>query len=97
MKIKFHPYAESEIDEAVKWYDEQVEGLGGRFVKTLDENILRIARYPRFNTEVSKGIYRSLVKCFPYCIYYEIGKDDIIIYAIAHMHRKPSYWKTRMG
>jgi mRNA-degrading endonuclease RelE of RelBE toxin-antitoxin system len=29
---------------------------------------------------------------FPYGIVYEIQKDEIVIIAIANLHREPDYW-----
>ena len=67
------------------------------FATTIDESVLRIARYPYFGTEVKTGVYRSLVKRYPYAAYYAIQDDEIMIYAIAHLHRKTFYWSSRIG
>jgi plasmid stabilization system protein ParE len=96
VKINFAPEAAKDLDEAVEWYEAERKGLGKRFAKTI-EAVLRIARYPFFGTEVKTGIYRSLVKRYPYAEYYSIQADEIMIYAIAHLHRKTFYWSSRLG
>ena len=40
-------------------------------------------------------IYKAYVPKFPYKILFTLDNDNIIIWAIAHMHREPNYWKTR--
>jgi hypothetical protein len=44
------------------------------------------------------GGYRR-VNCpiFPYHIMYFIRGDLIVIAAVAHSHRRPEYWKDRLG
>ena len=97
MKISFAPEAAKDLDEAVEWYEAEGKGFGKRFAKTIDESVLRIARYPFFGTEVKTGIYRSLVKRYPYAVYYAIQDGEIMIYAIAHLHRRTFYWSSRIG
>jgi mRNA-degrading endonuclease RelE of RelBE toxin-antitoxin system len=95
VKIQFHPAADRELKDAVEWYEELERGLGIRFAKLVDDTILRLVKYPKFNTEIDPGIYRALVKKFPYGIIYEVDDGLISIYAIAHLHRFPEYWKSR--
>ena len=96
MNIRFVPEAVKDLDDAFEWYESEQKGLGKRFVLIINESILRIARYPLFNTKVKPNIYRSLVKRFPYAIYYTPDADGILIYAIAHLHRKSFYWSSRI-
>ena len=97
MTIRFVPEAAKDLGDAFEWYESERKGLGKRFVLIIDESVLRSARYPLFNTEVKPDIYRSLVKRFLYAIYYTIGADGILVYAIAHLHRKSFWWSSRIG
>ena len=92
MKIRFTPESALELDEAVKWYDNESKGLGKIFVSIFDETLLRTVRYPYFNTEIHPGFYRALMKKFPYGIIYSIEGGDLLVYAVAHLHRAPFYW-----
>ena len=38
---------------------------------------------------------RVLVTRFPYQVVYRLGQDDLEIVAIAHLKRRPGYWKHR--
>lgn len=40
MKIRFLTLADREVDEAVVWYDNQVDGLGREFLDELDRSFV---------------------------------------------------------
>lgn len=96
MKIVLHPDASKEVAEAVQWYDEQQQGLGNLFATDAESAIYRLAEFPNLNPEIGKGIRRAIVPVFPYGIIYKVYEDHLIVYAIAHLHRKPFYWKNRL-
>ena len=58
MNIRFVPEAVKDLDDAFEWYESEQKGLGKRFVLIIDESILRIARYPLFNTKVKPAFYQ---------------------------------------
>ena len=95
MKIVVGAAARQELEEARSWYARQNEGLGLRFVKTIEAAILRIARFPFANTEIVPGIRRALVAEFPYMVIYacEVESEVLSVIAIAHQHRRPGYWQ----
>jgi plasmid stabilization system protein ParE len=37
----------------------------------------------------------GLIQRFPYGVVYAVEGNDVIILAIAHLHRKPGYWAAR--
>jgi plasmid stabilization system protein ParE len=95
MKLKYHPEASKEIDEAYNWYEAQQADLGLNFINEAEASVLRLLSFPNLNPEISKGIRRAIMPIFPYGIIYSINGDLIEIYAVAHLHRKPFYWKRR--
>jgi hypothetical protein len=38
---------------------------------------------------------RALVARFPYQVVYRIRPGEIVIVAVAHLKRRPGYWKNR--
>jgi len=96
MIIEFLPLAKSELDDAVKYYNLQVQGLGSRYKSEVKSTIKRVAVFPTAFIEVKPEIRRCIMHKFPYNIYYSIQDNIILILAIAHQHRKPDYWIDRV-
>ena len=97
MKIKFLSIAEKELKEAIDYYNYQLSSLGKQFFKEVNSGIDRISMYPDAWTKVSENLRRYLVKHFPYAIYYVHEETEIIIVAIAHLHRKTEPFKSRIN
>ncbi|MBF0547721.1 MAG: type II toxin-antitoxin system RelE/ParE family toxin [Candidatus Riflebacteria bacterium] len=95
MKIEIHELATKEFDEAIEWYENQSQGLGKRFRKTVIDQIKKIKKTPTWFLVEADNVYKAYVPKFPYKILFTIGKGSIIIWAIAHMHREPWYWQSR--
>lgn len=96
MKIKIHELASNEFDDAIDWYELQAKDLGKRFRKTVKKQIQKIKRNPTWFLNESDYIYKAYVPKFPYKILFTLNEIVIIIWAIAHMHRKPWYWQSRV-
>ena len=96
MKVKIHELAAQELDEAIGWYESQSEGLGKRLEKVLIQQIDKIKQNPTWFLKEENDIYKAYIPKFPYKILFTIDNNVIIIWAIAHMHRKPWYWQNRM-
>jgi plasmid stabilization system protein ParE len=95
MKIAFLPAPQTEFDDAFSWYEEQAVGLGFEFLDELDQSLRLIASYPQLQPLVDKQVRRCLVNRFPYGIFYGVADSIIIVVAVAHLKRKPAYWKGR--
>jgi mRNA-degrading endonuclease RelE of RelBE toxin-antitoxin system len=73
-QVELHPEALSELEESYQWYEERSEGLGLRFMGSINKRINEIAKEPETYTK-KKGKYReALLDVFPYVIIYEILK-----------------------
>jgi hypothetical protein len=97
MKIKIHELASQEFNEAIEWYDMQSKGLGKRFKKAVSGQLIKIKQNPDwFLTEV-ENVYKVYIPKFPFKVLYTIEKNGVIVWAIAHMHRKPWYWQSRVS
>ena len=96
MKVRFLKPAQSEVDDAVAWYNSQSRGLGIQFLDDIDRTIRRIAAYPLSSVEIEQGLRRCLLSRFPYGIIYGIDSKTIIVVAVAHLHREPRYWIDRI-
>jgi hypothetical protein len=96
VNVRFLSLTEQEIDEAVAWFDEQVEGKGTDFLDELDRVIRRVKAYPFASTQIEPDIRRCLFAHFPYSLIYGIEEQTIVVIAVAHFRRTPRYWVGRM-
>ena len=96
MKVRFLALAQRELDDAVTWYNDQVDGLGQEFLDELDRAVRRSVRYPLSCPEITPGLRRCLLARFPYELIYGLDDDTIVVVAVAHLHREPRYWLDRM-
>jgi len=94
-EIEFHYDADKEVKAAAAYYEERLIGLGSDFLDEIEQGLRRIQQFPLL-WPVYEGEYRRyLLKRFPYGLIYRIETEKIFIIAIAHLHRKPGYWKDR--
>ena len=97
MQVNIHELAGKELNEAVDWYELQAKDLGKRFKSAVIEKVKIIKKNPHWFLIEEGEIYKAYIAKFPYKILFTIeNKQNIIIWAIAHMHRKPWYWQSRI-
>ena len=98
MLVNIHELAAKEFNEAVEWYELQSDALGKRFKKSVIEQINKIKKNPKWYLIEAGNIYKAYIPKFPYKILFTIEDNkNIVIWAVAHMHRKPWYWQSRMS
>jgi plasmid stabilization system protein ParE len=96
LKARFLKAAQRELDEAIEYYEAQMPGLGAELLKEVRAAMERIEQYSEAWCPVSKRARRYQIKRFPYGVIYQIRQDEILIVAVAHLHRKPDYWRNRI-
>ena len=96
MKINFLKIAQVELDDAIKYYNFEVPGLGDAFLTEVLNALDRIGRFPEAWHPCSKRTRRCQTRRFPYGIIYQIREKEILIVAVANLHRRPDYWKDRL-
>jgi plasmid stabilization system protein ParE len=98
-RIDFHEFARDEYIAAARWYEDRQEGLGREFMNAVESLIERAAddRLPGLAAGTpSAGVMKLLELRFGYAIYFELGGDVMYVWAVAHGHRRPSYWWGRL-
>ena len=70
MKVRFLTLAQQEVDEAVIWFDQKVEGKGFAFLDELDRVVRLVQAYPLAATEIEPEIRRFLFARFLYSLIY---------------------------
>lgn len=91
-QIKLHPKAIEELTESFQWYEERSEGLGSRFIASVNKRMDELALQPDKFAK-TKGNFREVATdVFPYIIIYEIllKKRIVLVSYIFHTKRNPT-------
>lgn len=95
--LRIHPEAREELTEAAGFYEERVAGLGEDFLEEYRTVLKRILNGPERAPRVLRGFRRLNLRRFPYSVFYRLRGEEVFIIAVAHMHRRPFYWKPRFS
>lgn len=87
--------AEHEMFDAACYYERQAAGLGSDFLTKIEIALQDIATAPERWPIVGDKIRRRLIRRFPYSLLYRVDPDEIVILAVMHQKRHPSYWLPR--
>jgi len=96
VRARFIYPADRELDEAVRYYDYQLPGLGYRFFQETAAAIERVLFVPEAWPRVGERTRRCMLKGFPYALLYVFEEDEILITAVAHLHRDPEHYRDRI-
>ena len=96
MEIRFLEIAERELDEAVTYYNVESPGLGDEFLLQFLNALERIRQYSEAWQRFSQNTRRCRVHRFPWGVIYQILESEILVVAVAHLHRDPGYWHNRI-
>ena len=97
MMIEYHPSVAAELEEIRDYYEGKSEGLGMAFVDELEQQLLRVAAMPGRWMIVRGNLRRSLMKRFPYVIFFrEINGGGIRVTVVKHEKKHPSFGSRRL-
>ncbi|MCP9882349.1 type II toxin-antitoxin system RelE/ParE family toxin [Cyanobium sp. Alchichica 3B3-8F6] len=88
--------AKLELIAEVEYFESKEAGLGSRFLASVQEAVLRALIYPLTGSQYRGNTRRLLVRDFPFAVVYRCHKDEIVIFAFAHLSRRPGYWRSRI-
>jgi len=95
-RLEAAPAVELDIEAAFEWYEHEEAGLGLHFLDELRASYRRILNHPLTYQDLRSGIRRALTRRFPYCIYFSIEADVIVVLAVLHSARDPEEWQRRI-
>ena len=96
MKTRLLHPARRELVEAIDYYDKERAGLGSEFREEAWLAIRRIGEFPDAWSPLGGRIRRCQLRRFPYGLIYESVTNEVVVIAVAHLHRRPEYWRSRV-
>ena len=93
---RFLEEANAEFREQIAYFDEQVIGLGDRFITDVESVIRSIRQYPESGSKISGRVRKRVLRVFKYNILYVNRPHEILIVAVAPHKRHPRYWRKRL-
>lgn len=93
--LRVRPAAAADIEEAFLWYEGQRPGLGDEFRQELKAALDRITASPELYQVLHRETRRALIRRFPYCLFYRVYPEAIVVVAVMHARRNPRRWRSR--
>jgi toxin ParE1/3/4 len=94
--IVIEPQASLDIEEAARWYENQLIGLGVQLVLEVDCTIEKVQNNPKLYLQSYRNARRALLRQFPYAIYYVANDTEIRILAVLHQVRSDKNVNLRL-
>jgi toxin ParE1/3/4 len=95
-KVIYTPLALIDTDETAGWYDNEMPGLGKRFLLDLETTINIINNNPFTYSLLDINIRRAGLKQFPYVVLYFIDENEVHVLAVVSTKRSKRYIKRRI-
>jgi ParE toxin of type II toxin-antitoxin system, parDE len=98
VRVRLIPIARREMLKAARRYKRKRDGLDDRFLDAVREAIIAIRDWPDAHPPTRMAPYRrKILNDFPFSLIYRVDADVAAIVAVAHMKRRPQYWKRRVA
>ncbi len=97
-KIIITELAQSDIEEAIGYYEVKRKGLGSIFLLSIKDTFKLLSTNPLLYVRVYSELRRALTKKFPYALLYDINEPakTVTIFAVTSTFRDSKVWKKRI-
>jgi plasmid stabilization system protein ParE len=94
--VEYFDEAIKEAEAAAHWYSERSASAADGFTDEIDAAIAAIEQNPNAWPAHDHGTRHYLLRRYPFSVVYRVEASRILIVAVAHGHRRPGYWKSRV-
>lgn len=84
-----------EAEASARWYAERSPSAAAGFDAELDSAEVAISEQPEAWAPFDHGTRQYLLRRYPFRVVYQVETDRIVVVAVAHVSRRPGYWKSR--
>jgi len=95
LSVAFRRQARREFDDAGDWYEKERIGLGLEFLAEIGQLLNRVVSAPNQFPIVHRDVRKAVARRFPYCIYFRVRNQRIVVLAVFHSARNPAVWQGR--
>lgn len=93
--------AKAELVAAGDWYLVHARaGVALRFLEAVERVMSAVAESPEAHPMLEEWngvvLRRAIVRGFPFAVVYGRAGEALRVFAVAHMHRQPAYWRHRL-
>jgi plasmid stabilization system protein ParE len=93
--VRFLEEAQDEFLEQISYYEEHQKGLGDRFRESVEAAIALASAHPKLGSPWKLLTRRAFLRGFPFSVVYRIETMELVVFALAHFRRRPTYWRRR--
>ncbi len=97
LDLEYLEEAVVEAATAAEWYATRSATAAAGFEAELAEAESAIHMLPHAWPPYDHGTRRYLLRRYPFGVVYCVERTRILIVAVAHGHRRPGYWRDRVG
>ena len=95
--VRFLQEAQDEFLDQISFYETSEKGLGERFRLAVQAAIAIAATHPELGSPRKLRTRRVFPKGFRFSVVYRVEPDELVVFAVAHIRRRPTYWRRRTG
>ncbi len=96
MNYWLHPGAQDDLRDAAEFYRENGgTALAQSYLAEFEHSVGLLLQYPRLGAIWRYGKRRLMMRRFRHALIYTIAVDQIRVLAVAHLSRRPGYWRGR--
>src|SRR2546421_5344280 len=93
MKVKYTPNAQSDLDAIYLHLDQRSPDAAQSVKDLIERRIAALAQFPLMAPATDElGVNELSIVRYPYKVYYEVGRDEVLILHIRHTSR--ALWQS---
>lgn len=93
--VRFLEEAQDEFLEQVDFYEEREKGLGERFRLAVQAAMTLAATHPTWGSPWRLRTRKVFPKDFKFSEVFRVEPEELVVFAVAHFRRRPTYWRDR--
>lgn len=98
MNFRFHRAAVAEHIDQVAFYESRLPGLGADYLYEFEKAMTQVCATPERHPRIADPDIRKIgLRRFPFHVIYRVVHGQVVVLAVGHQRRRPTYWAGRIG